>query len=153
MSYGPIRYLIKKKLSTALYSKLNQGKPPKYCRMCQSELRKPMGRQLEKGSLEKKYMKGRCITEQKCDKRKINSCTKKNSQKRKCSPLSCVAATVRQSRKCYIVVRNIAKTVCLYVTTSIKAYNQGEAVHLPKRLQWVNISVPSLNDSLQDQTV
>ena len=42
---------------------------------------------------------------------------------------------------------------CVYATTSIKGYNQGEAVRLPNRLQWVNISVPSVNDSLQDQTV
>ena len=48
---------------------------------------------------------------------------------------------------------NIDKTVCLYVTTSIKGYNQGETVHLPKRFQWVNISVQSVNDSLQDKTV
>ena len=48
---------------------------------------------------------------------------------------------------------NIDKTVGLCVTTSIKGYNQGEAVHLPKRFQWVNISVQSVNDSLQDQTV
>ena len=36
---------------------------------------------------------------------------------------------IRQSRKCHIFVRNIDKTVGLYVTTSIKGYNQGEAVH------------------------
>ena len=34
-----------------------------------------------------------------------------------------------QSRKCHIFVRNIDKTVGLYVTTSIKGYNLGEAVH------------------------
>ena len=60
---------------------------------------------------------------------------------------------IRQSRKCHIFVRNIDKTVGLYITTSIKGYNQGEAVHLPERFQWVNISVQSVNDSLQDQTV
>ena len=48
---------------------------------------------------------------------------------------------------------NIDKTVCLYVTKSIKGYNQGETVHSPKRFQWVNISVQNVNDSLQDQTV
>ena len=36
---------------------------------------------------------------------------------------------IRQSRKCHIFVRNIDKTVGLYVTTSIKGYNLGEAVH------------------------
>ena len=36
---------------------------------------------------------------------------------------------IRQSRKCHIIVRNIDKTVSLYVTTSIKRYNKGEAVH------------------------
>ena len=60
---------------------------------------------------------------------------------------------IRQSRKGYIFLINIDKTVCLYVTTSIKGYNQGETVHLPKRFQWVNISVQSVNDSLPDQTV
>ena len=60
---------------------------------------------------------------------------------------------IRQSRKCQIFVIIIDKTVGLCVTTSIKGYNQGEAVHLPKRFQWVNISVQSVNDSLQDQTV
>ena len=60
---------------------------------------------------------------------------------------------IRQSRKCQVFVINIDKTVGLCVTTSIKGYNQGEAVHLPKRFQWVNISVQSVNDSLQDQTV
>ena len=60
---------------------------------------------------------------------------------------------IRQSRKCHIFVRNIDKTVGLYVTTSIKGHNQCEAIHLPKQFQWVNISVQSVNDSLQDQTV
>ena len=60
---------------------------------------------------------------------------------------------IRQSRKCHIFVRNIDKTVDLYVTTSIKGNNQRETIHLPKRFQWVNISVQSVNDSLQDQTV
>ena len=36
---------------------------------------------------------------------------------------------IRQSRKCHIFVRNIDKTVGLYVTKSIKGYNQGETVH------------------------
>ena len=60
---------------------------------------------------------------------------------------------IRQSRKCHIFVRNIDKTVGFYVTTSIKGHNQREAIHLQKRFQWVNISVQSVNDSLQDQTV
>ena len=60
---------------------------------------------------------------------------------------------IRQSRKCHIFVRNIDKTVGFYVTTSIKGHNQRVAIHLPKRFQWVNISVQSLNDSLQGQTV
>ena len=60
---------------------------------------------------------------------------------------------IRQSRKCHIFVRNIDKTVDLYVTTSIKGHNQREAIHLLKQFQWVNISVQSVNDSLQDQTV
>ena len=35
-----------KKLSTALNSRLKQGRPPKYYRMCHRELRKLIGRQL-----------------------------------------------------------------------------------------------------------
>ena len=58
-----------------------------------------------------------------------------------------------KSRKCHIFVRNTDKTVGFYVTTSIKGYNQREAIHLPKQFQWVNISVQSVNDSLHDQTV
>ena len=42
MSYGQIRYLMKR-LSTALDSKLKQGRPPKYCRMCHRELHKLIG--------------------------------------------------------------------------------------------------------------
>ena len=60
---------------------------------------------------------------------------------------------IRQSRKRHIFMRNIDKTVGFYVITSIKGHNQREAIHLPKRFQWVNISVQSVNDSLQDQTV
>ena len=60
---------------------------------------------------------------------------------------------IRQSRKCHIFVRNIDKTVDLYVTTSIKGHNQREVIHLPNRFQWVNISVQIMNNSLQDQTV
>ena len=60
---------------------------------------------------------------------------------------------IRQSRKCHIFVRNIDKSVGFYVTTCIKGHNQREAIHLHKRFQWVNISVQSVNDSLQDQTV
>ena len=128
MSYGQIRYLMKR-LSTALDSKLKQGRPPKYCRMCHRELRKLIGSQLERRPLENKYMKGRNITEQRCDKRKNFSSAKESSKTRKCSPLSSVAAKkkymqiIRQSRKCHIFVRNIDKTVDLYVTTSIKGYN------------------------------
>ena len=46
MSYAQIRYLMKR-LNTALDSKLKQGIPPKYCRMCHRELRKLIGKQLE----------------------------------------------------------------------------------------------------------
>ena len=61
---------------------------------------------------------------------------------------------IRQSRKCHIFVRNIDQTVGFYVTKSIKRQNQREANHLPNRFQWVNnISVQSVNDSLQDQRV
>ena len=91
MSYGQIRYLMKR-LSTALDSELKQGRPPKYCRMCHRELRKLIGSQLERGPLENKYMKGRNITEQRCDKRKNFSSTKESSKTRKCRPLSSVAA-------------------------------------------------------------
>ena len=91
ISYGQIRYLMKR-LSTALDSKLEQGRPPKYCRMCHRELRKLIGSQLERRALEKKYMKERNITEQRCDKRKIFSSAKENNKARKCSPLSSVAA-------------------------------------------------------------
>ena len=49
-----------------------------------------------------------------------------------------------KSRKCQIFVINIDKTVGFYVTTSIKGHNQREAIHLPKRFQWVNISVQSV---------
>ena len=60
MSYAQIRYLMKR-LSTALDSKLKQGRPPKYCRMCHRELRKLTGNQLKKNAIreeiyeEKKY--------------------------------------------------------------------------------------------------
>ena len=91
MSYAQIRYLMKR-LSTALDSKIKQGRPPKYCNMCQRELRKLVGNQLERMPLEKKYMKGRNIMEQRCDKRKNISSAKENSKTRKCSPLSRVAA-------------------------------------------------------------
>ena len=58
MSYGQIRYLMKR-LSTALDSKLKQGRPPKYCRMCHRELRKLIGSQLERMSLEKNIYEGK----------------------------------------------------------------------------------------------
>ena len=56
MSYGQIRYLMKR-LSTALDSKLKEGRPSKYCRMCHRELRKLLGNQLERelGREGKKY--------------------------------------------------------------------------------------------------
>ena len=91
MSYGQIRYLMKR-LSTALDSKLKQGRPPKYCRMCHRELRKLIGGQLERRPLENKYMKGRNTREQRCDKRKDFSAAKENNKTRKCSPFSSVAA-------------------------------------------------------------
>ena len=91
MRYGQIRYLMKR-LSTALDSKLKQGRPPKYCRVCHRELCKLIGSQLERGPLENKYMKGRNITEQRCDKRNNFSFAKESCKTRKCSPLSSVAA-------------------------------------------------------------
>ena len=91
MRSGQIRYQMER-LSTALDSKLKQGRPPKYCRMCHRELRKLIGSQLERRPLEKKYMKRRNITEQRCDKRKNFSSAKENSKTRKCNPLSSVAA-------------------------------------------------------------
>ena len=48
-------------------------------------------------------------------------------------------------------MRSIDKTACLLVTITIKGYKQGEIVYLPKLFQWVNISVQSVNDSLQEQ--
>ena len=67
--------------------------------MCHRELRKLIGRQLEREPLEKKYVKERNKTEQRCDKRKNFSSAKENfssakenSKTRKCSPLSSVAA-------------------------------------------------------------
>ena len=134
MSYGQIRYLMKR-LSTALDSKLKQGRPPKYCRMCHRELRKLIGSQLERRPLENKYMKGRNIAEQRCDKRK-NFLLQKRAVKQENAVLSQVLQQkkymqiIRQSRKCHIFVRNIDKTVVFfYVTTSIKGHNQREAIH------------------------
>ena len=119
MSYGPLQYMMKR-MSTALDNKLKQGIPPKYCRMCHIELRKLIGSQLERTSLEKKYMRGRNITEQRCD----FSSAKENRKTRKCSPLPSVAAkevhTNNKSRKGHVFVININKTMGLYVTTSIK---------------------------------
>ena len=46
-------------------------------------------------------------------------------------------------------LRDNDNTVCLFVTWIINGHRQGEAVYLPERLQWVNISVQSVNDSLQ----
>ena len=77
ISYAQIRYPMKR-LSAALDSKLKQGRPPKYCRMCHRELCKLIGRQLEREPLEKKYVKGRNKTEQRCDKRKNFSSAKEN---------------------------------------------------------------------------
>ena len=103
-------------------------------------------------------MKGRNTREHRFDKRKDFSAAKENS-KTKNAVLSKVVQQkrymqiIRQNRKCHIFVRNIDKTLGFYVTTSIKGHNQREAIHLQKRFQWVNISVQSVNDSLQDQTV
>ena len=103
MSYGQIRYLMKR-LSTALDSKLKQGRPPKYCRMCHRELRKLLGNQLERRPLEKKYMKGRNIMEQRCDKRK-NFFLQKRATKQENAVLFLVLQQkkymqiIRQSRK------------------------------------------------------
>ena len=91
MSYGQIRYLMKR-LSTALDSKLKQGRPPKYCRMCHRELRKLIRSQLERGPSEKKYMKGINTREQRFDKRKDFSSAKENGKTKKCSPPSSVVA-------------------------------------------------------------
>ena len=126
--------------------------------MCHRELRKLIGSQLERRSLENKYMMGRNITEQRCDKRKNFSSAKENSKTRNAVLSQALQQkkymqTIRQRRKCHIFVRIIDKTVGFYVTTSIKGHNQRVANHLPKRFQWVNISVQSVNDSLQDQTV
>ena len=75
--------------------------------MCHRELRKLIGNQLERRSLEEKCMKGRNITEQRCDKRKNFSSAKENSKTRKRSPLSSVATKeVRannKSRNCHIL--------------------------------------------------
>ena len=81
-----------KRLSTALDSKLKQGTPPKYRRMCQRELRKLIGRQLEIDSLEKKNVKAWNITQQMCGKRNNFPSAKENSKTNKCSPLSNVVA-------------------------------------------------------------
>ena len=124
MCYGQIRYLMKR-LSTALDSKIKQGRPPKYCRMCHRELRKLIGNQLERMPLEKKCMKGRNIMEQRCDKKRIYL-LQKRAAKQENAVLSQVLQQkkymqiIRQSRKCHIFVRNIDKTVDFYVTTSIK---------------------------------
>ena len=90
MSYGKFRYLVKR-LSTSYNSKLKQGRPPKYCRMCHRELRKLIGSQLERKPLEKKYMKGRNTREHRCDKRKeFFFCKRKWQNKKKMqSSLKC----------------------------------------------------------------
>ena len=36
-----------------------------------------------------------------------------------------------KSRKCHIFVRNIDKTVCLFISASIKRHKQEEAIYLP----------------------
>ena len=156
MSYAQIRYLMKR-LSTALDSKLKQGRPPKYCRMCHRELHKLIGNQLERMPLEKKYMKGKILWSRDVIKERI-FLLQKRTAKQENAVLSQVLQQKRymqiiKRRKCHIFVRNIDKTVGFYVTTSIKGHNQREAIHLPKRFQWVNISVQSVNASLQDQTV
>ena len=111
-----------KRLSTALDSKLKQGRPSKYCRMCHRELCKLIGNQRERRSLEKKCTKGRNIAEQRCDKR-IKNLLQKRTAKQENAVLSQVfqqkkyMQIIRQSRKCHIFVIYIDKTVCLYVTT------------------------------------
>ena len=81
-----------------LDSKLKQGRPPKYCRMCHRELRKLIGNQLERRPLEKKYMKGRNITEQRCDKRN-NISSAKESSKAKNAVLSQVLQQTKSTCK------------------------------------------------------
>ena len=122
MSYGQILYLMKR-LSTALDSKLKQGRPPKYCRMCHRKVRKLIRNQLERMSLEKKCVKGRNIMEQRCNKERI-FLLQKRTAKQENAVLSQVLQQKKykqiiKSRNCHIFVINIDKTVCLYVTTSI----------------------------------
>ena len=122
MSYGHIRYLMKR-LSTAVHSKLKQGRPLKYCRMCHRELRKLIGRQLERESLEKKYIKGRNITEQRCDKRKIFFLQKRTA-KQENAVLSQVLQQkkslqiIRQGRKCHNWSEILTK-LCIFMSLQI----------------------------------
>ena len=58
MSYGQIRYLMKR-LNTPLDSKLKQGRPPKYCRMCHRELRKLIGNPTRKNVIGKEMYEGK----------------------------------------------------------------------------------------------
>ena len=118
MAYGQSQYLMKR-LSAALDSRLKQGRPPNYCRMCHRELRRLIGRQLERDSLEKNYMKGRNITEQRCDKERI-ILLQKRTAKQENAVLSQVFSQKkymqinRQNRKCHVFVRNIDKN-CVFV--------------------------------------
>ena len=133
MSYGQIRYLMKR-LSTALDSRLKQGRPQKYCRMCHRELCKLIGSQLERRPLEKKYMKGKIQESKDVIKERI-FLLQKRTAKQENAVLSQVLQQkkymqiIRKSRKCHIFVGNIDKTVGFYVTTSIKGHNQREAIH------------------------
>ena len=91
MRYGQIRYLMRR-LKTSLESKLKQGKPPTYCRMCHSELLKIIGRQLERQLLEKKTVNGRDTTAHRSDRGKYFTTVKDNIKARKCRHISIAAA-------------------------------------------------------------
>ena len=123
--------------------------------MCHRELCKMIDRQLER-VFRREICEGKELTEQRSDKRIFY--LQKRTAKQENALLSQVLQQkkymqiTRQSRKCHTFVKNIDNTMCLLVTTSIKGHKQ-EAVYLLKRFQWVNISIQSVNDSLQDQTV
>ena len=107
MGYGQIRYLMKR-LSTALDSKLKQGRLPKYCRMCHRELRELIGNQLDRRPLENKYMKGRNITEQNVIKKRIFLLQKRTAKQENAILSQALQQKkymqiIRQSRKCHIL--------------------------------------------------
>ena len=81
-----------KRLKTSLESKLKQSKPPKYCRMCHSELLKIKGRQLERQLLEKKTVNGRGTTAHRSDRGKYFPTVKDNIKTRKCRYILIAAA-------------------------------------------------------------